>query len=249
MNRNYRSNTRNRRRTTLRRIPKNRFVTGDRWNKYRTILDNSRSDDSIVILNQPGRVVPDRTFVKLKYIDSQYTRGNTGSRVSNWSYQSSVNNVENGSGLKPVGISQLQVLYRGFRVHSMFMSVEVSNPLSNPIVVVIWPSQTFAGANTLSFNQINEFSCAPQAKVCLTGNSDGNSLVHCSSLASARQIFGPVFARDDDYAAFGVVADPADMFYINVAIINTSNANMSALIPVRTTLELEVECFEKITLQ
>ncbi len=216
----------------------------ERFNMNRTILDDTGRQDNLVIMNDPGRFVPDRIFTKLKFMDAQRTRGNAAAQVTNWYYQSSVRTVDQTNSVN--GFADLNDIYSRFRVHSMTVKIEVTNPLTTPIVTVLWGGTGVVTLpnNTATLAQIQNAMCLPEATSCLSGTTNATALVKCKQFVPARKVYGPDYFRNPTSVG-DITTDPTTMFFVNVGIYNTAAANFGALIPVLVTVELDVECFAR----
>lgn len=214
-------------------------------NNHRTILDYTPNKDNLTIYNDLGRFMPDREFVKLRFVDPQRTRGNGSAQVTNWAYKSDVTDIDSGLNT-PVGFTELSLMYRRFRVHSMTIHFQLSNPLTTAVVVVLWPSNVFNthAANAATLTNIQESSCLPGSTSCITGTVNASSVVTCTCLASAKKLMTMSYFRDEDSAS-DATSSPTTLFYLNVGIYNTAGANFGQLLPIRVMIDLEVEAFER----
>ncbi len=214
----------------------------ERSSDDRTIIDYSRNRDKLMILNEPGRLLPDRSFLKLKFTDPDRTRGLIASQVTNWRYINSLRLIDGTNDIN--GFADLNDLYTTFRVHSMKVKVEFTNPLTTPVVMVVWGSNasTSAANNTLTLSQIQNASCLPEASTCLSGTSNAAALIRCSQKVCAKKVIGPNYFRDE-FSTHTAATIPTSLFYANVAFYNTAAANFGVLLPVLTTITVVVECW------
>lgn len=216
-------------------------------NNVKTVLDQTRNQDKLVILREPGRFCPERLFCKLVMTDPVMSRGNVGFDVANWYYQSSLFNPDpSNAGEQLPGHAELANLYENYRVHSIHVDVEMFNQNSEAAILSVWPSAVLSPTNTLNHQEILELGSNVACKTAMCGTSGSAGKVRIRTLASALKLFGPGFARDDDYSA-DQGANPLEMFYVNVGICDCVGA-MTYNPVFRTRLTYEVEFFTPRTL-
>jgi len=248
--RNYnRSRYGSRRRGGLQQRGRNNIRSNqpNRGNFQRTIVDYTNDENQLTIFNELGRFSSNRTFIKMRFVDPQTTRGNTAARVTNWAYNSRILSID-GGGTMPLGFTAISNMYERFRIHSMNLKLQLTNVVITPLTVVIWPSDevdTFT-TNTMTLAQIQNAMCLPGAKTCLTGTPNANALTKCTCMASALKLIGPSYFRDDDAITNGLI-NPFTRIYLNVGVFNTDTANFGVLLPIVVTIDMDVECFERIT--
>lgn len=217
---------------------------GERANKTVTILDYTKNENRMIMLNEPGRFCPDRTFAKLRFTDHDLARGLLASTSANWRYQSSALTPNPSVGTNDiVGYVELTNLYQRARVHSMKLHLEMFNQQTQAMLGVIWPSTFSYTTNSLTANDILDYSLNPAAHSMLMGGSGSNGRINITSLASGLELIGPEFARDEDYSST-IIANPTRMFYINIGVVSTAG-NMTALMPIRVVIDYEIEFYER----
>ena len=203
-----------------------------------------RKNNKYVILNEAGRFASDKLRARLIYQDPTIIRTATGSsQAMNWHYRSSAYDPDPLllTGAIP-GFAELANHYFEYCVHSMTMELDLGNQNTETIIAVIWPSNVGQNSNSLTYTDIQEYSGNVRAKSTLIGGANGYSIGSLRSIASGEQLVGSRFRTDLDYSA-SVSTNPAQMFYLNVGIIDCV-APFTYGVAVKARIIYDVEFFK-----
>lgn len=205
--------------------------------------NKTKRNNKLVILNEAGRFTPDRLKVKLIFQDPTLYRTATGSsQAMNWGYRSSAYDPDPLllTGAVP-GFAELANLYQQYCVHAMNVDLKLSNQNTEAVIAVCWPSNTLQNNNSLTKDDIQEYSGNVLAKSTMIGGASGYSVGSLNTVVSGKQLIGNRFKTDLDFSSI-VNTSPVQMYYLNVGVINCV-ANFTYGVAVQARLTYEVEFF------
>lgn len=218
-----------------RKINRNNLVRG--IPRFRTKRNNNRK----VSYTQPGRFAPDKLVVKLIWQDTSGSRAPTGtSPALNWGFRSSAYDPDPAllTGALP-GFAEISNLYSEYCVHSMVMNLEVANPNTENLILVAWPSNTIQNVNSLTRDDLAEYSGNVNAQSQILGAVTGFNIAKMRVRAAGMQLVGPRFRTDLDYSS-PVSTNPVQMYYINVGAYQpTTNIVFPIIVKCRVTYTIE----------
>jgi hypothetical protein len=202
-----------------------------------------KNNDKLVFYRQPGRFAPDKLKVKLIFQDPTASRTVTSSNAMNWGYRSSAYDPDPAllTGAIP-GFVELANLYMEYCVHSMHLSLEIANQNTESVIVAVWPSNVLQNVNSLSFNDIQEYSGNLLAKSRLLANSSGQNRTIIRTLASGLQLVGTRFRTDLTYSS-STSTNPAQTFALNIGIADPLG-NFAFPMVIRSRVTYSVEFFK-----
>lgn len=206
-------------------------------------------EQRLVIYKQPGRFCPDRLIANLRWTSNSYTRSAAASTpVLNWAIRSSGYDPDPGvlTGSIP-GFVELANMYRMYKVHRMRTRIEVTNGESEPVVFIVWPSSVLHNVNSLSRDDVAEFSNNVLGKSFTLGMYASVSTKVITDTANGNSLIGPIFKTDLDYAA-DTSSNPTLMFGFNYAAFKHDS---NFVYPLRNTCHVTytIEFFERRALE
>lgn len=202
----------------------------------------------LVIMRQIGRFMPDRLRVRLRYNDVNTYRIRSASSVQNWNYRSSAYDPDSalGSGAIP-GFAELANMYQGYLVHKMEFQGEFNNGNGDSAIIGAWPSSTLQNVNSLTSNQIVEFSANPAGlSRIIPPNTARPVTLRC--VAEGRKLFGRQFLTDTTYTG-STGGNPSVMYGINIGILNAAGTNWTFGFASKINITYDVEFMEVLQLQ
>ncbi len=233
-------NTNQLRRLIKRRNPRRKNQPRRQLRRRKQVVDPNRS----LRMTTPGRFAPDKTRCILTWQDTTGLRGPTGSSQSlNWRMRSSVYDPDPSllTGSIP-GFAELANLYMEYCVHGMTLDLEIANPNTENLIIASWPSNTDINNNSLSKDDIAEFSGNVRAKSQIIGAVSGVNICHMVVNATGLQLVGNRFKTDLDYSA-STSTTPVSMYYINVGAY-CPQGNITYALIVKARVYYDVEFFK-----
>lgn len=205
-----------------------------------------------VTIRQPGVVCADRYRVKLRYVDTTSNRvGTAGSSFGLVRYYANSLFDPNPLIFTTVipGFKQLTTLYDRYRVKATKIVVRATNMEAFPVVVLVWPS--FVDLTTSSSNQFfQEMLANPYVKWKMLSPKGGMDRCQLTNYISWQKYAGTKnVSTDVDYSAL-VSANPANLFYLNIAAYSVDNTNFTVNTSVvfESRLTFYSEFYERVTL-
>lgn len=202
----------------------------------------SRKGDKMVILSEAGRFAPDVLHVRLVYQDPTSLRTVTSSDAMNWGFRSSAFDPDPAvlSGAIP-GFAELANLYSSYCVHKMAVSMELANQNTESVIAVVWPSNVLQNTNSLTKDDLAEYSGNVKAHSTIIANTAGMNKANLITIADANQLVGDRFKTDLDYTA-STSGNPTEMFFVNVGVYNPLG-NFTYGMVTRTRIVYHIEFF------
>jgi len=185
-----------------------------------------------------GQIMPDRTFRRLIYADPQLNRTLSGG-VYNWFYESDAYKVDpTGTANIVPGFAEMLTLYGRWKVHKIKVFFEAATILTNPHMIIAWPSNTPETAGSLTKAQVQQYSANYGGRRKLVG-ATGSNIIKGSCTATGFKLYGNSFLYDDDFWGFGSTP-PSTLFYINMGIIDTIGAEAGdSVVDIRVEMDIE----------
>lgn len=189
----------------------------------------------------PGVVCPDRTMVKLKYLDiTNQIVGSIGSNVGALQYV-----ANDAHTLAPVGFTEMAALYRYYRVRGTAIRVMGTNMETFPVLAFVTPINT-SYSITLAHGQQLYQNAFTRSKVLAP--KGGQDRFFIKSFISTRKIVGTKAVQfDDSYAAL-TTSTPNNVWYYYVYVMPVDSLDtFTAANQVRVTVQLTlyVEFYER----
>jgi hypothetical protein len=189
----------------------------------------------------PNVVCPDRTMVKLSYLDvSNQSVGSLASNVGGVVYTPT-----DGHTLNPIGWSEMSSLYRFYRVRAASWSITCVNQEAFPVTVFTCPINITYSV-TLPHGQQLFMNTLTKSKVLASkGGADKATL---KSYVTTRKMVGSKTATyDDNYAAL-TTSTPANNWYLYLYAMSTEGSNTFTVnnqVQFTARLMLYVEFYER----
>lgn len=186
-------------------------------NKFGSYSNFRYNSEKFTQYHQPGRFAPDKMRCKLIYQDPTGSRSVTGSApAQNWRYRSSAYDPDPLllTGAIP-GYAELANLYSEYCVHGMYMDLQVANQDTQSYILVAWPGNSDINSNSLTRDDLAEFSGNVLAKSSILGSVTGQNVAKFKVKALGLQLVGTRFKTDLTYSS-SVSTNPVNMFYLNV---------------------------------
>lgn len=188
-------------------------------------------------VRSPGVVCPDRTMVKLKWLDINNQQiGTVGANYGGVQYS-----ANDAHGLAPMGFAEMAALYRYYRVRAVAIDVKGANMEAFPVQVFITPTNTLYTTGYTHGQQLyqNAFT-----RSWMVGAKGGQDRFHLKNFISTRKMVGTNAVEfDDSYAAL-TTATPNNLWYyyfyaLPVLGIDTWTATNGVYITARLTFYIE----------
>lgn len=199
---------------------------------------NSRLQSLVV--RSPGVICPDRTFVKMKYLDvTNLVIGTAASNVSQLSW--TANGLQSYTSAL-MGWTAMTNMYRFYRVHATSATVMGVNVESFPVTLCLIPIN-INYSNTLAHMQQLVSNAFANTKI--VSSKGGFDQVRLKSYMSTTKLVGTKAARvDDNYAALISALPVNQWFYYLWAtptdyLLNSFSVNGGVQITVRLTFYVE----------
>lgn len=208
-----------------------------RFHKRHPKMDRIQS----LTVRAPGVVCPDRTFVKLKYLD--VTNQVVGTAGNNYgAIQYTANDAHLAA---PIGFSEMSALYRYYRVHACSIKIQGSNMESFPVLSFIVPQNTSYAVSLLHGQQSFQNAFVRSRTLAPKGGQDRFML---KSFISTRKLVGSNAIRfDDSYAAL-TSASPGNVWYWYFYVLPNDSLDTFTLnngVRFTTQMTMYVEFYER----
>lgn len=207
-----------------------------RRRKHRKYAKGMNKNQTLIV-KSPGVVCPDRTFVKMRYLETvTQILGTAGTSIGSISW--AVNSVH---ALTPIGVTAMSALYRYYRVHGAKVTVSGVNMEAFPINVMLIPLNTTTGVTLAYIQELTQNAFARVKQVSPKGGMD--KVVLTSYINSKKLIGSKTVDYDDNYSALST-ASPNNLWYYLLAVyptysVDTFSASTGFHFEARITMYVE----------
>ncbi len=186
---------------------------------------------SYLKLNSPS-LLPDQTYVKLKYRERVNLTGTSGNQV--YRMNSLFDPNFTGGGSQPLGFDQWKTFYGHYQVLGSAIKIVTLNNSAVPAVMALYPS---IDSTTLTF--IGEAREQPYAKSSNIGSVTGNGKGFLKSYMAIRKLEG----RNTDSVNFtaSISTNPSSSRFWHIKMISVDNLTATDL-----WLDIEITFYTKL---
>lgn len=200
---------------------------------------NTAGKLSTVVVRGPS-VIPDRTFVKLPYMDTNYFNAAISANAIfklNSIYDPAQSAWDNNG--SPLGSDQYEALYSSYRVHGCQYSIEFNNVSANtPMNVTVLPSTSATAPADIKAAIESRYSQSKTLSVA--GGMDRCKL---SGFISIKKMMGLKNLSYEEGAQASSGADPSSLIYLHTFVASIDGAATTAVYAT-AKLKFYVEMFD-----
>ena len=199
------------------------------------------------LIRQPGVIVADRHFCKLRYTDQT---SNLLSIASNYGLiRYYANNVFDANPLiltsSVPGFTELASLYERFRVRACKVKLTACNQEAFPVVVMTIPTN-YDIAGSLSHPFLQELLDNPYCKYKALSAKGGQDKCTISNYITMERLFGTKNVKTDEAYAGYDSANPGIMGFMNLCVYSMNATNFTtASVPFEARMTYYVEFFQR----
>lgn len=231
-----------RRRQYRKRKNGRRKATTKKHNKYSKI--------QTMRVRQPGAIVADRMYVKLRYTDTTSlvlaTAGNPYGYLRYFSNGLHDANPLILTTLVP-GFTELMALYSTYRVRGCKIRLTMCNDEAFPSNVVVWPSNQDDASN-VTYQYLQTMLDNPYSRYRTLSAKGGMDRATITSYISFKKLLGSNNINTDIAYTGNAGNNPAALFYWHIGSYSMTGANYtSQSIPFECRLTFYCELFDRIT--
>lgn len=200
------------------------------------------------IVRQPGVVVPDRTFVKINYLDSTSSRlASPGNPFGYLRYYSNSIFDPNPLILTAIvpGFKPMMSLYENFRVRGCTIRLTFSNMENFPVLVLVWPTdQDQSGIVNYQYLQemVGNAFCRYKSLSAKGGIDKATIKMYISFkklIGTSNVLTSPEYAGNDS-------SNPSKLMYWNIGSYTLDGSSFTAAsIPFECRLTFYTEFFNR----
>lgn len=217
----------------------------NRRNRSRTA---NLTNQQVLIVKNPGAIVPDRLITTLNYIDVNHSSiGNPATVYGSYRYRpTSVYDIDPSIGGTTVaGFAELAAFYNYYRVHSSSIKVHFVNQdtATAPLIIVL-PLNNDPGSGP-SAATIQSWQMNPYSHFKLLSAKGGMDRGVVFNHITTEKFVGSRAVRFDDSYASAVTTIPSNNWFWGVGVLSEGGVNFTNGLTFQVLLSVRVEFYDR----
>lgn len=210
----------------------------------------ARANKRITTVRVPGgAIIPDRTFVKLKYTETEQdllAANNSAYGFLSWRFNGMYDPSSAIGTYYPVGFTAYASLYERYWVRGNKINLEISNMQDFPVMVVVWPS-AYQSTPSVNANYLQWIISNTYSQHRLLSAKGGMDRARITMYMSTKKVVGNRVAITDALFSALTNTNPTRLLQWNVGVypLNSSDTITSNSIPFELRMTYYTEFYDR----